>query len=102
MDNTTQRISADDLARLARLARLHITAEESPSALKAIDNILNMMARLQQVDVSGEDALSHVQFFGATLRLREDKAIEGYSPEELTAAAPQHQANCFIVPAVIE
>ena len=95
-------IRAEDLARLARLARLEVPPEEAPRALQALNDILAMMERLQTAEVDAGDETSHVQFWGNSLRLREDTALPGYPPEELLSAAPEASGGCFIVPKVIE
>lgn len=97
-----KQISAEDLARLARLARLEVPAEEAPRALRALNDMLAMMAQLRRAGVADADELSHVQFWGKPLRLREDKPAPGFAPEELLAAAPRASDGCFIVPKVIE
>ena len=99
---TAQPISADDLARLAQMTRLAVPPNETAAALQALNNILHMMGKLQEADVSGVDALSHVQYFGANMRLRDDTAAAGYPRDALLAAAPQSDGRHFIVPKVIE
>lgn len=95
-------LGEDDLARLAQLTRLQISAPEIPAATKAMNNILTMMGQLQNADVSGEDETAHVQFWGHSLRLRDDVALPGYASEALMSGAPQTHDGYFIVPKVIE
>ncbi len=102
MSEPLKPLCAEDLARLARLARLEIPAAEAPRALRALNDILAMMERLRQTETDAGDALSHVQFWGKPLRLREDAAAPGYPPEELLSAAPRASGGCFAVPKVIE
>lgn len=100
--DTEKEIRAEDLARLARLSRLQLSPAETADAARAINDILRMMRRLQQADVSGEDDTTHVQFWGNTLRLREDAARPGYDADELMKNAPCAADGCFIVPKVLE
>ena len=95
-------IGKDDIARLAQLARLEISSQETPAAVQAMNDILAMMAQLQNADVGGEDDMAHAQFLGNTLRLRDDDGREGYSRETLMAGAPETADGCLIVPKVIE
>ena len=95
-------IRAEDIARLARLSRLRISDSEAADAACAVGDILRMMRRLQEADISGEDDTTHAQFWGNNLRMREDKAEKGYAPEELMQNAPQTADGCFVVPKVIE
>lgn len=99
---TDKEIGAEELAQLARLSRLRLSAAEATAATAAVNDILRMMRRLQQADVSGEDDTTHVQFWGESLRLREDVAQAGYSQKALTDAAPSAADGYFIVPKVIE
>ena len=98
----SEEISADELAGLARLSRLRISPAETKDAARAINDILRMMQRLREADISGEDDTSHAQFWGNTLRMREDKTKDGYAPETLLQNAPQSSEGCFVVPKVIE
>ncbi|MGI9297654.1 MAG: Asp-tRNA(Asn)/Glu-tRNA(Gln) amidotransferase subunit GatC [Gammaproteobacteria bacterium] len=95
-------IGAEDLARLARLSRLRLSPAEAADAARAVNDVLRMMRRLQFADVSGEDDTAHVQFWGNTLRLRDDVARPGYDPDELMKGAPSAAGGCFIVPKVLE
>lgn len=95
-------ISADDLARLAQMTRLAVPPNETAAALQALNNILRMMDKLQEADVSGVNALEHVQYFGADMRMRDDTTTEGYPRDALLATAPQSDGRHFIVPKVIE
>ena len=95
-------IGKDDIARLAQLARLEISSQETPAAVQAMNDMLMMIKWLQNADVSGEDDMAYAQFLGKTLRLRDDDGREGYSRETLMAGAPQTEDGCLIVPKVIE
>ncbi len=95
-------LSADDLTRLAHMTRLAISPREVDPALRALNDILAMMEKLRQADVGDEDDLGHVQFWGDTLRLRDDVAVNGYPTQTLMDAAPKTANNCFITPKVIE
>ncbi|MDM5147562.1 Asp-tRNA(Asn)/Glu-tRNA(Gln) amidotransferase subunit GatC [Candidatus Persebacteraceae bacterium Df01] len=96
------KINTEDLVRLARMTRLEVPPEKTPEALQALNAILDMMEQLQHANVDAVDALTHVQFQGQTLRLRDDTAQVGYNTDALFAGAPQTDDGCFIVPRVIE
>ena len=95
-------IGAEDIAHLAKLSRLRVSPAEAEEAARAINDILRMMRRLQEADVSGEDDTTHIQFRGETLRLRDDVARSGYAAETLLQNAPHSADGYFIVPKVIE
>ena len=95
-------IGKDDISRLAQLSRLEISSEETPAAVQSMNDILSMMAQLQNADVGSEDDMAHAQFFGNTLRLRDDDGKAGYPRETLMSGAPQTSDGCLIVPKVIE
>lgn len=93
---------AEGIAHLARLSRLRISPAEAEDAARAVGDILRMMGRLREADISGEDDTTHVQFRGETLRLREDAARPGFGAARLTENAPAAADGYFVVPKVIE
>lgn len=100
--NANALIDADDLAKLSAMTRLVISPAATPAALQALNNILAMMEKLQQADVTGVEDMAHVQLRGQTLRLRDDVIQPGYAPATLMNSAPQTAGHVFVVPKVIE
>ncbi len=85
-------LSEDEIQKLATLARLEIDPSFKPVVTSHVNSIIGYVARLNEVDTSGVEALSHVQ--GATNVLREDIVQPVGSPPDAlplgeSAVAPQ-------------
>ncbi len=93
-------IEANDLDRLARLARLALTADERSALAGSLDDVLSMVSALREVDVNGITPMAHPH--DATLRLRADEVTETDRQSALERIAPQMQGGLYLVPKVIE
>jgi aspartyl-tRNA(Asn)/glutamyl-tRNA(Gln) amidotransferase subunit C len=92
--------SAIDVAYVARLARLNLTAEEAQLFQKQLGDVLAEAEKLKEIDVSGIDVAAHgVAIFNI---LRDDVAREGLTVEEALSNAPRQAAGLFIVTRVVE
>lgn len=81
------KLSREDVLKLARLARLHITNEEIDQFAGEISAILGYVEQLQSVDV--KDLPPTNQVTGLTNVMRPDEVINyGASPAELLKNAP--------------
>lgn len=97
------KISGEDLQRLADMTRLCFGEEEKEAMMRALDDILTMMEQLREVNLNGIDELAHVGLQqGRGLLCRDDVAKPGWPPDELLKNAPQSENGCFKVPKVIE
>lgn len=80
-------LTKDDVLKLARLARLHLTDEEVRAFHKEITAILNYVEQLQAVDVRG--VAPTYQVTGLKNVLRKDEPVPyGITPQELLKNAP--------------
>lgn len=83
-------LTRDDVLKLARLARLDITEEEIESYRKELSAILDYVAQLDNVDITGLEPTSQVT--GLKNVMREDQVQDyGVSPEDLLRLAPKTQ-----------
>ena len=81
------KLTRDDVLRLARLSRLHLTDDEIAQFQEEISAILGYVEQLQQADVSALEPTSQVT--GLKNVMRPDKIREyGASPQELLKNAP--------------
>ena len=84
------KLSRDDVLKLARLARLHLSDEEIAQFQEEISAILGYVEQLQQVDVEGLEPTSQVT--GLKNVMRPDEVRDyGVSAEELLKNAPATQ-----------
>lgn len=100
-------ISEQDVTRIARLARIQLTPDETAQTQKELNDILGLMARLQAVDTQGVEPMAHPlsAHQDIQLRLREDVAAPTLTEAErdiLMNNAPAKTEGLFLVPTVIE
>ena len=88
------------VTRIAHLARLKIPPEEQQQVAGELSKILDWVAQLGEVDVSGVAPLTNVN--DQILRWREDVVNDGGKPEDILANAPAKTADFFTVPKVVE
>ena len=100
-------ISEQDVTRIARLARIELSPEETVQTQKELNDILGLMAQLQAVDTQGVEPMAHPlsAHQDIQLRLRDDVAAATRNEAEradLMANAPAQEQGLFLVPTVIE
>jgi len=100
-------LTDQEVSRIARLARLHLTSDQQAQAQVDLNKILGIIETLQSVDTSGIEPLAHplASVSDIHLRLREDVITEVASAEQraaLMANAPGASEGLFLVPKVIE
>jgi aspartyl-tRNA(Asn)/glutamyl-tRNA(Gln) amidotransferase subunit C len=93
-------LANDDVRRIAALARIAITAEESTQVLERLNRVLALIDEMRAVDVSGVEPMAHAQQLGQ--RLREDKVTESDRHELYQSVAPAVEADLYLVPKVID
>lgn len=86
--------------KIARLARIAITAEEAAALEPELNNILGWVEQLGEVDVTGVEPMTAV--IANRLRLRDDVVTDGNIRDAVLANAPEPQHGFFGVPKVIE
>jgi aspartyl-tRNA(Asn)/glutamyl-tRNA(Gln) amidotransferase subunit C len=88
------------IAYLADLARLELGEEEKESLKKDLADILNYVAKLEELDTEGVPELTHP--FAAENRFREDVVVNGDRAQELIKIAPDSRGRYFKVPRTVE
>lgn len=100
-------LTEQEVARIARLARLQLSPEHLTQAQTELNNILDLIQDLQSVDTTGIEPLAHplAAMTEVQLRLRDDIVTETTSTERreaLMANAPGKRDGLFLVPKVID
>ncbi len=94
------RITREEVARIASLARLSLDDDEILRTTAQMGAILDYVAQLSEVDTTGIEPTAHA----VPLRtpFREDRAQPGMPPELAVANAPQREGTAFVVPLVLD
>lgn len=93
-------IGKEDVAHVARLARLALTEAELETMREQLNAILAHIDALKAVDTSGVEPTSHaVPQFNV---MREDEPRPSFPPEAMLANAPDRAGEFFRVPRIIE
>ncbi|MEY2897891.1 MAG: hypothetical protein RL669_2160 [Pseudomonadota bacterium] len=93
-------LTLDDVRRIAHLARIETTDEEAGRTLAQLNDIFAMIERMQAVDTTGIEPMSHP--LGGNQRLREDAVTETDERAQNMKNAPDQAEGLFLVPRVIE
>jgi aspartyl-tRNA(Asn)/glutamyl-tRNA(Gln) amidotransferase subunit C len=97
-------LNSQDIARLANLARLELSPDESARLLTQTNDFFSIVEKMRAVDTSGIEPLAHpldtIQTM--SLRLRDDVASEPNNREANQRTAPAVENGLFLVPKVIE
>lgn len=93
------KISADEVAHVARLARLDLSRDMTEMLTGQMNDILTYMDKFAELDTSGVQPTTHaLQLTGA---IREDETRPSLERDKALANAPQSNGESFIVPKVI-
>jgi aspartyl-tRNA(Asn)/glutamyl-tRNA(Gln) amidotransferase subunit C len=98
-------LNLTDIERLAKLAQLDLTAQQSSDALDKLNSIFALVEQMKAVDTTGVEPLAHpiaAWRDDLALRLREDVATEANQREAYQQPAPSVQDGLYLVPKVIE
>ena len=93
-------IDRETVKRVAQLARLGMSDEEINVLQGQLSVILENIAKLQEVDVSGVSPTAHASRLSNIMR--DDIPQPSYPPEVLLANAPDQEDNYLKVNAVLE
>ena len=86
--------------QIAHLARIAISDPEAVAMRAALERILGLVDRMQQVDTTGVAPMAHPLHMAQ--RLREDKVTETDVRDAAQAIAPAAEKGLYLVPRVVE
>jgi aspartyl-tRNA(Asn)/glutamyl-tRNA(Gln) amidotransferase subunit C len=92
-------ISRDEVAHLAKLARLALTDDELDSYAGQLDAILTHVGQIQAVDVTGVEATDNP--LKAVNVTRPDQIAPSLTQQEALASAPEALDGRFAVPQIL-
>lgn len=82
------------------LAKLELSPQEKEQAKKDMANMLDYIDRLNELDTTGVEPMSHV--FPVNNVFREDVVVNGDDSENILANAPESKDSSFMVPKTVE
>ena len=82
------------------LAKLELSDEEKEKAKKDMGEILDYIDKLNELDTSGVEPMSHV--FPVNNVFREDEVTNGDDRENMLKNAPDRNEEAYIVPKTFE
>lgn len=100
----TMSLNAQDIARIAHLARLELQPQQSERMLAQINGFFEIVEKMRAVDTAGVEPLTHpvAAVQDVALRLREDAASRDIDRAANQRSAPAVELGLFLVPKVIE
>ena len=93
-------LTPEDVRKIAHLARLNLSEEDSVRYTAQLSNILHFIAKMDETDTNNIEPMAHP--FDAGQRLRPDNVTEPNLREKYQSIAPQVEAGLYLVPRVIE
>ena len=92
-------ITKDTVEHVAKLARLELTDAEVDGYTRDLAKILDMVAQLNELDLSGVEADLPVD---QPTVFREDKPFRLFERDALLANAPEEEDGFFRVPRILD
>lgn len=92
-------LSADDVRKLALLARLEISDEEVDHLGPQLESILGFVAKLSELDTTNVEPMTTA--LDVDNRWRPDEIVPGLDREAALSNAPAADEECFRVPPVL-
>ncbi|WP_413987817.1 Asp-tRNA(Asn)/Glu-tRNA(Gln) amidotransferase subunit GatC [Labrys okinawensis] len=93
-------VDAATVKRIARLARIAVPEEDVPHLQGELNAILDFVAQLDEVDVTGIEPMTSVT--PMVMKKRQDVVTDGNIAAKIVANAPAREDNYFLVPKVVE
>jgi aspartyl-tRNA(Asn)/glutamyl-tRNA(Gln) amidotransferase subunit C len=93
-------LKAEDVVKIAHLARIEIKDDEIESYVGELSGILGFVERLNAADTTGVTPMAHP--LDQVQRLRVDEVTEENQRELFQSIAPETENGLYLVPQVIE
>ena len=98
--STRMSLTPDQLQRIALLARIDITPEESQGVTERLNRVLGLIDQLQAVDTQGIEPMSHA--LDIVQRLRPDVVTEENRREAYQKGIQTVEKGLYLVPKAVE
>ena len=94
------KLDTNTINKIAKLARIKLSEQESKDLLKDMNSILDWVEQLNEVNTENVEPLSNIS--SSILPKREDVSKDTNSSEEILENAPDKLEGFFAVPKVVE
>jgi len=92
-------LARQDVAKVAMLARLALSEDELERMTTELSKIVGFVSQLEELDTASVAPLAHP--LDTQNVFRDDTPRPSLSTAEALQAAPRHDGECFLVPAVL-
>lgn len=93
-------LDAEQVKKIAHLARIEINEADIPGYADTLSNILDLVDQMSAVDTDNVEPMAHPM--DASQRLRADVVTETNNREQFQSIAPKTEDGLYLVPQVIE
>ena len=93
-------LTAEDVKKIAHLARLNMSDQDIAIYLPQLSNILTLVEQMNQADTAHIEPLANP--LDLSQRMRADTVTETNQRDAFQAIAPAVEAGLYLVPQVIE
>lgn len=93
-------VTANDVRRIAKLARIALPEERVEPMTGELNGILAWIEQLNEVDIEGVTPMTAA--VDVPLPQRADEVTDGDRPGDVLANAPRAEEGFFVVPKVVE
>jgi aspartyl-tRNA(Asn)/glutamyl-tRNA(Gln) amidotransferase subunit C len=93
-------INKDTILKIANLAKISITSDETENLESEISSIISWVETLNEVDTDNIEPM--INSLQSSLRMREDEVNDGNKIKDILLNSPTEDDNFFVVPKVIE
>jgi aspartyl-tRNA(Asn)/glutamyl-tRNA(Gln) amidotransferase subunit C len=93
-------VDSSEVSKIIRLAHLEVEESRLPQITNELNSILECVAKLQAVNVSSVEPMSHVH--GSTNVYRNDEIEPGLTTAEALSNAPDKSGAFIRVPIIID
>ncbi|MCX6091238.1 MAG: Asp-tRNA(Asn)/Glu-tRNA(Gln) amidotransferase subunit GatC [Candidatus Atribacteria bacterium] len=100
MDGLSEKISLDEIKKMAQLSKLSFSQEELEQFFVDINSVVSHFDKLNQLDLSDVSPTSHISW--SQPPSNPDEPREWPGRQEVFAHAPQVIDSYFIVPKVVD
>jgi len=93
-------IDKDTVKHISKLARISLDKKKISSLSKDLSSIMKSIEKLNELNTDKTSPLTSI--INASLKLREDKVIDGKIRDQILKNSPENNEEFFVVPKVIE